>query len=72
MTSQPGPGKMLAMVYHKYGSPDVLKLETRDRPKRGPGEVLVQITATSVNPVDVKVRSGKFVPPFSSLVFLPK
>lgn len=33
------------------------------KPKRGPGEVLVRLVGTSVNPVDVKIRSGELPEP---------
>jgi NADPH:quinone reductase-like Zn-dependent oxidoreductase len=45
---------MRAVRYYDGGAPDVLQLETIDRPEPGPGEVLVEIRAASVNPVDAK------------------
>jgi NADPH:quinone reductase-like Zn-dependent oxidoreductase len=38
-----------AVVYERYGSPDVLELRVIPRPEPGPGEVLVEVVATSVN-----------------------
>ena len=49
---------MRAIRYHRYGPPDVLQLEELPVPAPGPGGVLVRIHATSVNPVDTKIRSG--------------
>ena len=49
---------MKAIVIHGYGSPEVLKYEDYQDPVPGPGEVLVKVAASSVNPFDFKVRSG--------------
>jgi NADPH2:quinone reductase len=37
---------------------DVLRVEDVDRPEPGPGEVLVRVHASGVNPTDYKTRSG--------------
>jgi NADPH:quinone reductase-like Zn-dependent oxidoreductase len=49
---------MKAIVVHQYGGPEVLKFEDYPDPAPGPGEVLVRIAATSVNPIDYKRRAG--------------
>ena len=49
---------MKAIVIHKYGGPEELKFEDYADPVPGPGEVLVQIAATSINPFDLMRRSG--------------
>jgi len=49
---------MKAVVVHQYGGPEVLKFEEYPDPVPGPGEVLVRVAATSVNPVDYKRRAG--------------
>ena len=49
---------MKAIVIHAYGGPDVLKVEEVPDPIPGEGEVLVKTVATSVNPIDFKIRSG--------------
>ena len=49
---------MKAVVLHKYGGPSELKWEDFEDPTAGPGEVLVRLAATSINPVDYKMRSG--------------
>ena len=40
---------MRAVVYDRYGPPDVLRLDEVPRPEPGPTQVLVEIAATSVN-----------------------
>src|SRR5580693_3934452 len=50
---------MKAVVVHQYGGPEVLKFEDYPDPVPGPGEVLVRVAATSVNPIDYKRRAGK-------------
>jgi NADPH:quinone reductase-like Zn-dependent oxidoreductase len=49
---------MKAVRIHEYGGPEVLKYEDAPKPQPGPGEVLIRVHATSVNPVDWKVRAG--------------
>jgi NADPH:quinone reductase-like Zn-dependent oxidoreductase len=49
---------MKAVVLHEYGGPGNLKYEDVPDPVPGQGEVLVRVTATSVNPIDYKMRSG--------------
>jgi len=49
---------MKAVVVHQYGGPEVLKFEEYPDPVAGPGEVLVRVAATSVNPIDYKQRAG--------------
>jgi len=50
---------MNAVVLHEYGGPDKLKYESYPDPVAGKGEVLVRVTASSVNPIDYKMRSGE-------------
>ena len=49
---------MKAIVLKAYGDVDQLSYEEVDRPRPGSGEVLVRIAATSINPIDWKLRSG--------------
>jgi NADPH:quinone reductase-like Zn-dependent oxidoreductase len=49
---------MKAVVLHQYGGPEQLRYEDSERPGYGDNEVLVRVKATSVNPVDFKIRSG--------------
>jgi NADPH:quinone reductase-like Zn-dependent oxidoreductase len=43
---------MKAIVYHRYGSPDVLKLEEVQKPTPRDDEVLIKVHAASVNSWD--------------------
>ncbi|MEU2037414.1 NADP-dependent oxidoreductase [Nocardia niwae] len=49
---------MLAITQNAFGGPEVLEVTEVDRPRPGPGEVLVRVAATSVNAADWKVRAG--------------
>jgi NADPH:quinone reductase-like Zn-dependent oxidoreductase len=49
---------MKAAVLHEYGPPSNLRYEDFADPKPGEGEVLVRVSSTSINPVDLKMRSG--------------
>jgi len=49
---------MKAIVYHNYGSPDVLKLEEVPKPTPKDDEVLIRIRAASVNPLDWHYMRG--------------
>ncbi len=49
---------MRAVVYRRYGSPDVLKIEEVGKPIPLTNELLIKIQATTVTPQDVKFRSG--------------
>jgi NADPH:quinone reductase-like Zn-dependent oxidoreductase len=51
---------MHAMRIHTFGGAEVLRNETVTVPTPGRGEILVRIAAASVNPVDSKIRQGKF------------
>lgn len=49
---------MQAYAIDGYGAP--ITLHEMPEPVAGPGEVLVQILAASVNPIDVKIGVGAF------------
>jgi NADPH:quinone reductase-like Zn-dependent oxidoreductase len=63
---------MKAMVYTKYGSPDVLQLKEVEKPTPGDHEVLIKVQAVSLNAADwhmltadifpVRLMSGLFAP----------
>ena len=50
---------MKAAVLHEYGSPKHLKYEEMPDAAAGKGELLVRVAASSVNPIDYKMRSGE-------------
>ena len=54
---------MKAVRIHRYGGPEVLVYEDVDTPQPGPGQVLVQVRAIGVNPIDVSVRADRFPTP---------
>src|SRR5947209_16487874 len=50
---------MKAVVCEQYGGPEVLRIENDlPLPRVGPNGVLVQVHASSVNPIDWKLRRG--------------
>jgi len=54
---------MRAVTLPSYGGPEVLTLADVPEPVTGPGEVLVEVTATAVNRADVMQRTGHYPPP---------
>ncbi|MFH9980431.1 NADPH:quinone reductase [Streptomyces sp. NPDC017179] len=54
---------MRAAYVEELGSPDVIRFGELPDPVPGPGEVLVDVVATVVDPVDTFVRSGLFRTP---------
>jgi NADPH:quinone reductase-like Zn-dependent oxidoreductase len=50
---------MQAIVYCDYGSPEVLKLETIEKPTPGDSSVLVRVRAAAVNPLDWHYMRGE-------------
>jgi NADPH:quinone reductase-like Zn-dependent oxidoreductase len=50
---------MKAMVFHNYGSPDVLKLEEVEKPTPREDEVLIKVHAASINDWDWELLRGK-------------
>ncbi|MES2118820.1 MAG: zinc-dependent alcohol dehydrogenase family protein [Pseudomonadota bacterium] len=51
------PSLMQAAVLHAYNTP--LTLERIARPQPGPGQVLVQVRASGINPLDIKIAAGQ-------------
>ena len=49
---------MKAVVFTKYGPPDVLELKEIEKPAPGDNEVLVKVRAASINPWDCELLRG--------------
>jgi NADPH:quinone reductase-like Zn-dependent oxidoreductase len=54
------PVSMQAVRIDRFGGPDAMQLVTIPTPRPGDGEMLVRVSAASLNPVDWKIRSGKY------------
>jgi len=64
---------MKAIVYTKYGPPDVLQLKDVQKPAPGDNEVLVKIHAAATNPLDWHfMRAAPFIMRFFSGLLKPK
>jgi NADPH2:quinone reductase len=53
---------MKAIRVHEFGGPEVLKLEDVPDPKAGAGEVVVNVEAIGVNPVETYICAGSYGP----------
>lgn len=49
---------MKAIMVREWGGSEQALVEEIERPQPGPGEILVHIKATSINPLDWKIREG--------------
>jgi NADPH2:quinone reductase len=56
---------MRAAYIEQTGPPKVIQVGDLPRPRPGPGQVLVKVGATSLNPIDLYVRSGFIAMPLS-------
>lgn len=50
---------MKAIVFERYGFPEVFKYREVPQPKIKPNHLLIKIHATSVNPLDFRIRRGE-------------
>ena len=53
---------MKAFNLDRYGKKQALRLGDRPEPVPGPGDVLVEVEAAGLNPLDSKIRDGAFKP----------
>lgn len=68
-----GGNKMQAIVYTKYGPPDVLKLADVEKPAPKDNEVLVKVRAVAANAADWRLmRADPFLARFYSGLLKPK
>jgi NADPH2:quinone reductase len=51
---------MKAIRIHEQGPPDVMKLEEVPDPKPGDEQIVIEIKAVGINPVEAYIRSGKY------------
>jgi NADPH:quinone reductase len=51
---------MKAIRVREFGAPTVMKLEDVPEPQAGAGQVLIDIKAAGVNPVDTYIRTGQY------------
>lgn len=63
------PETMRAVRYHEHGGADVLQVDDVDQPTPGANELLIEVRAASVNPVDTYFREGVYKP--ASLPMIP-
>lgn len=49
---------MKAAYIEQTGVPDVIRIGDLPKPVAGPGQVLVRVTAASINPIDTYIRGG--------------
>ena len=62
---------MKAIVVREFGEPGVLRLEEAPDPRlAGPDEILVEVKAAGVNPVDAYIRAGSY-PPIPATPYTP-
>ncbi len=52
--------RMRAILVREFGEPEVMRLEEVADPVAGEGQVVVDLKAAGINPVDTYIRSGKY------------
>ena len=63
---------MKAIVYHRYGSPDVLELQELDKPVVEDDQVLIQVRAVSLNPLEWYAMTGLYIARTGTGLLKPK
>jgi putative PIG3 family NAD(P)H quinone oxidoreductase len=51
------------IIYGADGTPDSMRLAEGERPRPGPGEILIEVHCAGINRPDVLQRSGRYPPP---------
>ena len=54
------PRHMHALLIRRFGGPEVVEFAELPVPQPRAGELLLKVEAASLNPVDWKIRSGKY------------
>src|SRR5438067_1536365 len=54
---------MRAVIITKPGGPEVLEVQQVEKPRPGPGEVLVRVQASALNRADILQRQGRYPAP---------
>lgn len=54
------PSTMNAVLIRRFGGPEVVEFAQIDTPRPDSGELLLKVEAASLNPVDWKIRDGKY------------
>lgn len=57
-----GTENMETQLITRFGEPEVFTQDEMPRPRIGGRDILIRVEATSVNPVDVKIRGGMLPP----------
>jgi NADPH2:quinone reductase len=67
-----GKGNLMkAMIIRSFGGPEVFEPADLPRPETRPGHVLIHVVASSLNPLETKIRSGaaaNSAPPFPAIL----
>jgi NADPH:quinone reductase-like Zn-dependent oxidoreductase len=73
MATRNNSDRMRAVVYDRYGPPDVLRVEHVERPVPNDDEVLIKVHASTVNRTDTGLRSAEyFISRFLTGLLRPK
>jgi NADPH:quinone reductase-like Zn-dependent oxidoreductase len=73
MATRNNSDRMRAVVYDRYGPPDVLRVEHVERPVPNDVEVLIKVHASTVNRTDTGLRSAEyFISRFLTGLLRPK
>lgn len=51
---------MRIVQVHQFGPPEVLRVEEKEEPQAGPGQVVIEVQVAGVCFADTLVRSGKY------------